>query len=376
MNKEKLSIRSMANRLDEIQVRMNEITDRCEKESRTRTQAENTEFEALRREASILEARVQAAGVSGGHRAEMDQAAAFDAFVRSVVGEGRRSTNVQTLRRDFTGQTTVNSAAAVPLTIGDIVQPLEKGLIYDKVGLPILTGLAGDYCWPVVGSVEAAIAGEGVALADSQIDIDDLKPEPVRLGISVDVTNQTITQTQGVVAQIVQQQLPLAAARLINKALFVTSTSAPGYNAKFHGPFVGLDASHVKSFAGDVPTYRELVNLRGIVFGEGVENDGTGAYVMSAETAALLESTPRDAGSGLMMIEDGKLGGFPVFTTSYMTGIGFGVWSMQPLGQFGDIRFIVDPFSKSGQDVTRFTLNADWSMTTLRKEAFALGTFA
>ena len=372
MKKKKIEIRQYAQRLEQIQIRMNEITDLCEKENRERNAAENTEFETLRRESAVINARIQAAAVNGGFVEVADQAVAFDSFIRSIVANGNQAVNSQVLKRDFVGQTTANSAAAIPLTIGDIVKPLEAGLIYDKVGVPILTGLAGEYCWPVVGNVEASIAGEGVALNDSEIDIDALKPKQVRLGITIDVTNQTIHQTTGIVLQIVQQQMPLAVARLINRCLFITKTTATGYNANFHGPFVGNTANF--EFDGETPTYKELLQMRGKVFGKGVENDGTGAYVMTAEMAAILEATPRDTGSGLMIIEDGKIGGFPVFQTSHIDGIGFGVWGLEPLGQFGEMRFIVDPYTKSNADVTRLTLNADWSMSTLRKEAFILGT--
>lgn len=374
MKKKRIEIRQHVERLEQIQIRMNEITDLCVKENRVRSDAENTEFEALRRESGIINARIQAANVNGGFIEVTDQVEAFDTFLRSIVGNGSHQiNNTQILKREFVGQSTANSGAAIPLTIGDIVKPLEAGLIYDKVGIPLLTGLQGEYCWPVVGNVEASIADEGVELADSKIDIDALKPNPVRLGITIDVTNQTINQTTGIVLQIVQSQMPLAVARLINRCMFITSKTAKGYNEKFHGPFV--DCKNKMTFAAGTPTYKELLQMRGKVFAEGVENDGTGAYIMNAETAAILEATPRDQGSGLMIIEEGKIGGFPVFQTSHIDGIGFGVWGLEPLGQFGDIRFIVDPYTKANADVTKLTVNADWSMSTLRKEAFILGSF-
>ena len=256
MKKKRIEIRQFVERLEQIQVRMNEITDLCEKENRARNDAENTEFETLRRESGIINARIQAANVNGGFVDVTDQAAAFDSFLRSATQNGTQSVNSQVLKRDFVGQTVANSVAAVPLTIGDIVKPLEAGLIYDKVGIPLLTGLQGEYCWPVVGTVEASIADEAVELADSKIDIEALKPTPVRLGISIDVTNQTINQTTGIVLQIVQQQMPLAVARLINRCMFITSTTAKGYNKKFHGPFV--DCKNKVTFAADVPTYKNF----------------------------------------------------------------------------------------------------------------------
>jgi Phage capsid family. len=371
MKKQKLNVQAFVNRLGEIQVRMNEITDLCEKENRVRSQAEETEFDSLRRESGIITARIQAANANGGFVEVTNQATEFDTFLRSKIEDGHYQKEEVALKRD--AMTTVNSGSAAPLTIGDIVKPLEAGLIYDKVGLPILTGLSGDYCWPVVGNVEASIAGEAVSLSDSKIDIAALKPEPVRLGISIKITNQTINKTAGVALQIVQQQLPLAIARLINKCMFVTSSEDDAYNAKFHGPFA--DCTNTITFKNALPTYLELLQMKGKVFKEGVENDGTGAYVVDPETYAMLEATPRDAGSGLMIIENGCIGGSPVFQTSHINGIGFGVWGLEPIGQFGDMRFIIDPYTEAKSDITVLTINADWSMNSLRKEAFCLGKF-
>ena len=96
---------------------------------------------------------------------------------------------------------------------------------------------------------------------------------------------------------------------------------------------------------------------------------------------AELEATPRDAGSGLMVVENGMIGGIPVFCTNEIdtdsaSYVGFGIWSNELLGQFGDMRYIVDPTSLADEDSIKHTLNGEWSMTTVRKEAFVLGSFA
>ena len=121
--------------------------------------------------------------------------------------------------------------------------------------------------------------------------------------------------------------------------------------------------------------------MKGIVLAKGIVNDGTAAYVMDEYMKATLEATPRDAGSGLMVIENGRIAGVPVFTTNEICSadkdyIGFGIFSYELLGQFGDMRFVVDPESQAIKDLTVMTLNADWAMTTARPEAFVLGSFS
>lgn len=89
---------------------------------------------------------------------------AFDAFMREHIN----SRSSHPLKREFTGMISTGAQPMIPLTINDIIPALEEGLIISKLGLPLRTGLAGDYCWPTVSAVEAEVAGEAVALTDKK----------------------------------------------------------------------------------------------------------------------------------------------------------------------------------------------------------------
>lgn len=385
----KMTQREACDRVAEIKIRLNEIKDVCERENRAQTDAEADEVTRLSREAHDLKLDMAMASMSG-LAPTMSREAGFDNYVRNV--KSSRQLDEKVMEREITK--TVDVAGAIPLSISDIIKPLEEGLILNTVGLKLQTGLSGDYVSPVVGRLEAEFAGEAVELADKKISIDALRPVPARLGVSVSVTSQTINRSQGLVLDIVREQLPLAIVRTLNKAMF-----SPVATGTASGPFVKIlandadgkaiatlkskaakkAASHIK-FAGAVPTYNELVQMKGIVLAKGVVNDGTAAYVMDEYMKATLESTPRDAGSGQMIIENGRIAGVPVFTTNEINTadkdyIGFGIWSYELLGQFGDMRFVVDPVSQAKKDLTVMTLNADWAMTTAREEAFILGSF-
>lgn len=280
-------------------------------------------------------------------------------------------------------------SSLVPLTINDVLPPLEKGMIYDRVGIRLQTGLAGDYVWPLLGSIEAEVAGESVALSDQKLDFTNIKPNPRRVGVSITVSVQTVTQTRGVILDLIRQQMPLAVSRTLNHVLF----SHEKFTGELYGPFKGSEGT---AFAGAVPTYKELLEMKGQVMAAGITG-GTFCYVMTESMKAILEATPRDAGSGLMICENDRIAGYPVFCTEYINygaatqvggvdkysgkdavkepsgeWVGAGVWLYQVLGQFGDFRFTVDPYTKAKSDEVVFTLNSDWSSTTLRKEAFVL----
>lgn len=386
----KKKVREILGRMTEIQTRLNAIADLCEAEKREMNDAEKEEHGALMREAAVLNVRLQAEGmptVSGGG---ISREAGFDNWMKHIARE-RRTEEVVMARE---AMVVTDAEAMVPLTISDIIGPLEEGLILKTVGIKLQTGLAGDYVSPIVGKIEASFADEAAALTDSEIPVSKLKPTPKRVGVTVSVSSQLINQTQGVALDVVKQQIPMAVTRTLNKVMF----SPTEVNTTVQGPFAVIKkaaatgqllsalttkakkkaCSHLK-FAGAVPTYKELLAMKGIVLAKGVINDGTAAYVMDEYMKATLESTPRDEGSGLMIVEDGRIAGIPVFCTNEIDEeesdhIGFGIWSYELLGQFGEQRFVVDPVSGAKNDVTILTLNGDWSMTTARAEAFVLGT--
>lgn len=284
------------------------------------------------------------------------------------------------VKREWTEGVDMAELAAggmVPLTIKDILPPLEMGLIWDKVGIPTETGVVGDISWPVMGSVEASIIGEKEELTDTGVDLSNIKPKKERLGITIPITYQAINDTNSNLLGMIQTQARMGFTRLLNRVAF----SHQNFTSTFHGPFAGAKASG--TFAGKVPTFAELLQMKGKVAAEGVEMSGF-CYVMSENMKAILEATPVDAGSGRMIIENGTIKGYPVFTTEYINygsnkqkaeGVEYiaaGCFGYLAVNQYGDLRIVVNPYSRAKEDIVEVTINGDWSMTTLRVEAFAL----
>jgi hypothetical protein len=124
--------------------------------------------------------------------------------------------------------------------------------------------------------------------------------------------------------------------------------------------------------------------MKGSVFAEGVEPVGF-CYVMSENMKSQLEATPIDEGSGRMIVENGAIAGYPVFTTEYINYgsdkekvenveyVAAGCFGYLPVNQYGELRVIVDPYTRAKEDIIQITINSDWSITTLRTQAFALG---
>ena len=162
-------------------------------------------------------------------------------------------------------------------------------------------------------------------------------------------TRQSLFQSDYKLEGIIKEQLVKGLARGINKIMLGTEL----FNAKtrIKGPFVDLKGSAVELSAFGAKTFKELNKLKASLLTLGLNSEYL-CWVMSEGTKAELEATPKDAGSGLMVIENDRLCGLPVYCSHYI----------------GDDY----PYTRAGEDKVRFILNANYGTLTYRPEAFAL----
>lgn len=373
------------NRVLQINTRLNEMADLLEAEKRALTPDEKVERDALIQEKEILQLRMEreSRGVIASEEEASNErtfARIVDAIYRrkpldpeleSIVANGNEL-DIPRTRSEATIQDTASAQPLIPLTIGDIIQPLEKGLILDKVGVKMQYGLVGEWALPVVGSVEATIEGENTEVSDSKIDISKLSPKPKRVALSIPVSNRAIDQSNHALLEIVRTQMTMGLTRLLNKWMFSPTKIT---TAASNGCFVEAVKKPTVTSKTASFSWKDVLLIQAEVMRKGVVFDGTGAYVCSASTFADLKSTPRDAGSGRMVLEDGKIDGYPVYVTEYFGEeyLGFGVFSYELVGQFGKMRMIVDPYTGAKKNMVYFVLNTDFDMLTIRPEAFAVG---
>lgn len=381
MNKKE--IKKSRARIAEINTRLGEMADMLETQKRSLTTDEISEKDALIQEKEILQLRMERAiaGVQVPEQ-EMKAEAVFAGAVASFVHnrslpEGCEGVmNGNTIEVPLTRADTIQDSSTVtpliPLTIGEIIQPLEKGLILDKVGCKMQYGLVGDWVLPVVAGIEATIEDENAEVADTKIDITKIKPSPKRVSLAIPVSNRAIDQSNNALLEIVRTQMVMGLQRLLNKWMFQTTKIT---SKASDGCYVAAAAYPVVTTAAGVGfSWKDVIALKGAVMKTGVVFDGTAAYVCSATTYAELEATPKDAGSGLMILENGKINGYPVFMTEYIGDgvLGFGIFNYELVGQFGKMHMIVDPYTGAKKNLIYFVLNTDFDMLTVRTEAFAI----
>jgi len=365
-----LTKKQKRDRIQEINTTITELADKLEAEKRGLTPEEITERDNIVQERELLKlelARETTQHIEPGKTREV----AFDELIdgmkaRNIPEEYRSVVEGENIiiLRDVQDSSTVS--AITPLTIGDIIKPLEKGLILSKVGVKMQYGMDGAWQFPIVAGVVAKVVGEDVKVGDSKIDINKITPKPKRVSIRVPVTYQAQNRSAGKLFSIVTEQIAMSLTRVLNQWMF-SSTALPGTDG---GCFVNPTTK--LNYTGKA--WKDAIALKGAVMKTGIVFDGTPAYVCTATKYAELESTPRDAGSGLMVIENGKINGFPVFITEDFEegALGFGIFSYMLVGQFGSMRLTVDPYTQADQDRIVFTLNTEFDMLPLRTEAFGI----
>lgn len=363
------------------------------------TEDEETRFRALEEEFESVKRNLRVAAMSeeitdSDLRAMGDYAREFrvtterakaGAAFRQLLTSGTKGSAMIELRA-ASMVAAADVAGIIPVTIGDIIEPLEKGLILSLLGIKMPTNLSGDYKYPIIPYVEASIAGRDVTLSDTSFEVDALTPHPQRVGITIPLSNWALTQTDNVLYNEVVKALSQSVARLLNRWMFQPAAIVNGVCGALA---YDAEKNAIKQMSlSAVPTYKELMAMPGAVEATGAYNDGTFAFVMSARMAAILRATPAGNGDKMIIGEDGKIGGYPVYLTeeieskgdkSYNSNplhVGFGRWSDAMVAQFGGMRLTVDPYTRAKDDVTVLTLNADFSEDVIRKGSFVIGTVA
>lgn len=264
------------------------------------------------------------------------------------------------------------SAGAIPTTIKQLLGLLQNKLIYQRLGIQMPTGVKGDIVWPVLAAgATVTVEGEAATVADSTLNFSKITAQPKRVAVTTSVTNEALDDASFDLQSVVVNNFTEGVQQLLNSAVLRTTAASDGLD----GPFT-VSGIGTKSLSA-TPTYAELIGMKGIVAKKNVQMVAP-AFVMNSELYALLESTPKAQGQGGFIIENGKIGGYPVFECNAMADkkIGFGDFAYAALNQHGSIRMVVDPYTLAPDNKVRITLNGRFSLTTLRKEAFCLGTVA
>lgn len=377
---EKFDFKVSGERKREIAARLDEIADKLGTEiEATERETLSTEASDLRNELDVIRNREAAALASMAAVEQPSQVKSKNEVLREILKDARSGGSQKreiTLGVLTTGaKNNIESSGAITLTINDLLPRLSEGLIFGKVGMQVQTGVRGNIVWPyATDNVTFEEVGETAPLNDQAINFDKIVVNPARSGATIAVSNEAIDDSSFNLLAFLQDSLQFAQADYLNWKTFSHDNAITGIK----GPFA--------SQTGTVPTltatYQNVLNAKAELINAGVNMNGF-CYVLDASAEALLKATPKAAGQGGFIIQDGKLDGDPYFVSHYIRNngskvkandmyIGLGVWSNFAANQHGDVRLIIDPYTKAKNNETVITINTKWSLTTLRPQAFKL----
>lgn len=384
------------NRTKEIDTRISEVETLVKAEKRKLTDTEDEEFrglseekKALLQERDILRLGCEQfrSGVLPEDKEE-NLRASFACLVYCVRNNRPIPDEMRSMVEDkdiiipiIRASSTVDTssiAPVVPITVGELMMPLNNGIVYDKLGLKIQTGLRGTFNFPVVTGVEATFEDENVEVSDQSISMSKLTGNPKRIAISVPVSNTAIDESNVNLQALVISLFNAAMANILNKwmlsgTILTKSVSAPA------GPFVAAIATPAVSVAkGVTPKWKDIVSLETAVQKKHLPITSAAGFVCSSSMLAELRTQDRGADTGRYIAEavgkgQWEIDGYPVFVSEDVDDntIEFGVFEYDLLGQFDNVRLTIDPYTDAKKNITRFVFNTRWDNVVLRQEAFA-----
>jgi HK97 family phage major capsid protein len=256
-----------------------------------------------------------------------------------------------------------------------LVDSFMPKLFLEQAGATFMSGLVGNVPLPVAGNYDFEWVAENGASSKSKVQMTGPVLKPKRATAQVGIQNQLLLQSSPGVDQMIWNKLREGAARALN-AVSLNGDGVLQPLGILNTPGINVPVSTTPAAA----TWARLVALKTLIDAENA-TDVSRAYVMSPELAGALEVITKDAGSGMYLLENGKIAGYQALMTSLMPELAgnqvaiFGDFSQLFIGQWGGVRFVIDPYTGASTDeiITHVNMLADVQIAN--PKAFAADKF-
>lgn len=282
--------------------------------------------------------------------------------------EAREKSKAQTIELRANETMMADVKSVTPQLFQQLMRPLHEAFVLNKLGGKVLMNVQGEPIFPSIAAIDAQFVGEAVALTSKKVSLTAQKMTPKRVGVSLDVTSQSINQSAVNLPTEIIEGMGTGLTRTIHQYIF-SGTAVGGAGDSVMKPVI--DAA--TQYAPADLNLKLVVGLESKLLEQNfIPSQMKGAYVMGAKAYCALKSTPVEKGNPQMLIENGMMNGYPVIVTNFITpdAIIFGCWDYLAVAQFGTPRLVIDPISQANKDVVRFTLNTDIDAKLLLPEAF------
>ena len=235
-------------------------------------------------------------------------------------------------------------------------------MVLVEAGANYMTGLVGNVSIPVYSGSNVGWAGEIEAASNGGGSFSEVTLEPKRITAYIDVSKQFLLQDSVSAEALIRADIVRAISNKLEETILGNAT---GNTKQPAGLFYG--ASALKD-----TNYKTIVGLMQTLEEKNVSGDIK--YIVSPSAKATLKTSPKDAGSGAFIMQDGEIDGVPALTTSACKGILLGNFADYVIGQWGAIDLTVDPYSQATNGKVRLVVNAYFDAKPRRADAFVAKT--
>lgn len=375
---------------DQLKVQASAIISGAEKESRKLTDEENTTFESLKQQIADVEKDIRDLENKLNNTKTTKRTMEKFSLLKAIndVANNRNldeksqeivNAGIAEMRKagqSYSGQIVLpveqrNDIQATVTSAGEevvaedklqILEPLRANLVMAGAGANFMTGLVGNVSIPVYSGSNVGWAGEIEEAADGAGTFSEVNLEPKRLTAYLDISKQFLIQDSVSAEEMLRNDIVRA---ITNKLEATILGTEEGTSTKPEGFFNGVTAD------GSDVTFADIVEMEEAL--EEANVTGNLTYIVSPSAKATLRTTKKDAGSGLMVMDNNEINGIKVLSTSAVTdkGVVLGNFADYVIGQWGGIDLTVDPYTQASKGKIRLVVNAYFDAKPRRAEAFA-----
>ena len=385
-----MSSLELIDKRDQLKVQASAIISGAEKESRKLTDEENTTFESLKQQIANVEKDIRDLENKLNNTKTTKRTMEKFSLLKAIndVANNRNldeksqeivNAGIAEMRKagqSYSGQIVLpveqrNDIQATVTSAGEevvaedklqILEPLRANLVMAGAGANFMTGLVGNVSIPVYSGSNVGWAGEIEEAADGAGTFSEVNLEPKRLTAYLDISKQFLIQDSVSAEEMLRNDIVRA---ITNKLEATILGNEAGTSTKPEGFFNGVTAD-----SADV-TFSDIVEMEEAL--EEANVTGNLTYIVSPSAKATLRTTKKDAGSGLMVMDNNEINGIKVLSTSAVTdkGVVLGNFADYVIGQWGGIDLTVDPYTQASKGKIRLVVNAYFDAKPRRAEAFA-----
>jgi HK97 family phage major capsid protein len=263
-------------------------------------------------------------------------------------------------RADIQATVATQGKENVPTDKLAILEPLRANIVFDQLGVTMMTGLVGDISIPVFSGNNVTWEGEVAAAKDGAGTFTEVKLAPKRLTAYVDVSKQFLIQDSNSAEEMLKRDIVNAINDKLQATVFGTGA---GDTTTPKGIFASAATLSTVDFANIVAMEQALEekNVMGDI-----------KFLLSPAAKATLKTTAKDAGSGIFLMEGNEVNGYQAVSTSSVASncLAMGKFDDLVVAQWGAIDLTVDPYTQASYGKVRLVINAYFDAVIRRADSF------